>query len=71
MKCLTCSKTIEWMENIGYENDACVINVLPGYGSRYDLSNFKSVICDDCIEKAVEDERIITETEYNEQDPRD
>lgn len=66
IKCICCSKEIKHLDGSpsGRADQACyddglVHTVVAGYGSRHDTEQLLCGICDDCIEKAKEDGRLI------------
>ena len=68
MKCLVCGKDIKmlWPHTEGSNlNDATEFNIYGGYGSKFDLSEYKAIICDNCLETAISKNRAIhTKTVY-------
>ena len=66
--CLVCGKDIKmlWPHTEGSNlNDATEFNIYGGYGSKFDLSEYKAIICDNCLETAISKNRAIhTKTVY-------
>lgn len=63
--CLICEKAVIylWPEELAptAENldGACDIQIAGSYGSDYDTSVFKAIICDECMDKAIQSRRVI------------
>lgn len=68
-KCIVCAKILEResmtpkSEIIEAHKDnweyATVDIIIPGWGSRYDMTEILIGVCDDCIQKCIEDGRIV------------
>jgi hypothetical protein len=39
-------------------NSAAWVHIYPGYGSNFDLDSYIAVMCDDCIDAAIQSKRI-------------
>lgn len=66
IKCFGCGKKIEPMEknsksraNCDMWNDGLVHDVTAGFGSKHDCDGFIIGICDECIDDAMKDGRLI------------
>jgi hypothetical protein len=73
MKCICCSKKIkslhkfddkENLENNMWD-DGCVDVIIPGYGSKYDMTVFYICVCDECIEKKLKEKILTIKVDYN------
>jgi hypothetical protein len=64
--CLICEKAVVylWKEKIVYNesptnlNYACDVTIIGGYGSVFDLNEYAAIICDDCLDKAIQSRRV-------------
>lgn len=72
--CLVCEKAVLYLwteeqagtaENL---NSACDIQIAGSYGSDYDLSLYKAIICDECMDKAIQSKRVTFVKDYLDQD---
>jgi hypothetical protein len=74
IKCICCSQKIKPLDRISdkenLENnmwrDGEVGTIMPGYGSRYDMTLFYIGICDDCIEEKLKEKVLVIKKEYYE-----
>jgi hypothetical protein len=72
IKCICCSQKIKPLDRISdkenLENnmwrDGEVETIMPGYGSRYDMTLFYIGICDDCIEEKLKEKVLVIKKEY-------
>lgn len=72
IKCICCNQKIKLLEKLHDKenleqnmwNDGCVDTIMPGYGSRYDMTLFYIGICDDCIEKKLKEKVLVIKREY-------
>jgi len=68
LKCMVCKKELKPLEEGEYEpekdmwDDAGVHTFVPGYGSKHDSTRFIVGICDDCIDKLVEEKLVIVKS---------
>lgn len=62
--CIICKKEIKylWGPETTFEatnlDDACDIEVYGAYGSRFDTMTYAATICDDCMDKLVQDKHV-------------
>jgi len=60
--CIVCEKAViyEWPDHEQATNldGACHIEIYGGYGSVFDLSAYAAIICDDCLDKAIQSRRV-------------
>lgn len=60
--CLICEKAViyEWPEHKEADNldGACHVVINGGYGSVFDLATYGAIICDDCLDKAIQSCRV-------------
>jgi hypothetical protein len=62
--CMICEKAVIylWNETNKFKgenlNGAAWTHIYPGYGSNFDLHRYIAVICDDCIDAAIQSKRI-------------
>jgi len=74
IKCICCSQEIKPLDRISNKKDIeqnmwCdgeVSTIMPGYGSRYDMTLFYIGICDDCIEEKLKEKVLVIKKEYYE-----
>ena len=65
MYCAICKKQVDFYEKeYNMINDGSYALISPGYGSKFDLTDIKVVICDSCIEEIVNDEDKIVEIKH-------
>lgn len=68
--CICCNKTIDLEEFNGHElygheikscmsPSSVVDEMVAGFGSRFDTSGFAIAICDDCMQKALNEKRAV------------
>lgn len=68
--CLVCEKAVIylWKElvNIEAENldGAVYMNLLAGYGSMFDMNEYEAIICDDCLDKAIQRNKVLFVKEH-------
>lgn len=53
LRCLRCSKKLK-LDRDKFVRDGAIVNIEPGYGSKYDCVNLRSHICDGCIAEIIE-----------------
>lgn len=69
--CLICEKAVIylWQElkDIEAENlDGAVYMVMvAGYGSVFDMNEYQAIICDDCLDKAIQRNRVLFVKEHS------
>lgn len=53
MKCALCSKKLEpvFADSEYQPHDGCEIQILGAYGSSYDMTTFRGLLCDTCVSK--------------------
>jgi hypothetical protein len=62
--CLICEKAVIylWPEEIAHTAEnldgASNIQIIAGYGSMFDLNEYAAIICDDCLDKAIQARRV-------------
>lgn len=72
IKCICCNEKIELLEKLHDKTnleqnmwrDGEVGTIMPGYGSRYDMTMFYIGICDNCIEKKLKEKVLVIKHEY-------
>lgn len=63
--CLICEKAVLYLWDTAIAGDAenldgaCDIQIAGSYGSDYDLSLYKAIICDECMDKAIQSRRVV------------
>lgn len=68
--CLVCEKAVIylWKElvNIEAENldGAVYMNLLAGYGSMFDMNEYEAIICDECLDKAIQRNKVLFVKEH-------
>lgn len=68
--CLVCEKAVIylWKElvNIEAENldGAVYMNLLAGYGSVFDMNEYEAIICDECLDKAIQRNKVLFVKEH-------
>jgi hypothetical protein len=62
LNCIICDKEIEYlfkdMEEYTNLSNAADIKIICAYGSSFDTHDFDAIICDDCLEKAVNSKKV-------------
>lgn len=62
--CLICEKAVVylWTEEQADDatnlNDAVDLKIVGSYGSRFDTNIYHAVMCDDCLDKAIQSRRV-------------
>lgn len=68
--CLVCEKAVIylWKELVDIEAEnldgAVYINLLAGYGSIFDMNEYQAIICDDCLDKAIQRNKVLFVKEH-------
>lgn len=64
--CLICEKAVMylWDKNvIGMETEnldgGVYMVMIAGYGSVFDMNEYQAIICDDCLDKAIQRNRVL------------
>jgi len=64
--CLICEKAVIylWSEELpdlpsANLDGAVYMNLLAGYGSMFDMNEYEAIICDDCLDKAIQRNRML------------
>lgn len=64
--CIVCEKAVMYLwyddlPGLSAENldGGVYINLLAGYGSVFDMNEYEAIICDDCLDKAVQRNRVV------------
>lgn len=64
--CIVCEKAVMYLWNkdvIGMETEnldgGVYIVMIAGYGSVFDMNEYQAIICDDCLDKAVQRNRVV------------
>lgn len=70
--CIVCEKAVMylWNKNLtGTQTSnldgGVYVNLLAGYGSVFDMNEYEAIICDDCLDKAVQRNRILFVKAHN------
>jgi hypothetical protein len=69
--CLICEKAVIylWKELIDIEAEnldgAVYMTMVAGYGSVFDMNEYQAIICDDCLDKAIQRNRILFVKEHH------
>jgi hypothetical protein len=71
--CILCEKAIIhlWPEDLiesGATNNldsAAYMYIIAGYGSNFDMNEYQAIICDDCLDKAIQRNRVIFVKEHS------
>lgn len=64
--CLICEKAVIYLWNKTYENSrqptnlnsASEIKIESSYGSNFDANDYSAIICDECLDKAIQSKRV-------------
>lgn len=62
--CLICEKAVIylWPEELagGTTNldSACDLTIMASYGSEFDMNEYTAIICDECLDKAIQRNRV-------------
>lgn len=62
--CLICEKAVIylWPEELagGTTNldGACDVTIMASYGSEFDMNEYTAIICDECLDKAIQRNRV-------------
>ena len=55
MKCILCDKKMEPIFDDSWElyqpKEGCEVQIIGAYGSEFDLTMYRGVICDSCVKK--------------------
>ena len=68
--CLVCEKAVIylWKELVDIEAEnldgAVYINLIAGYGSIFDMNEYQAIICDDCLDKAIQRNKVLFVKEH-------
>ena len=68
--CLVCEKAVIylWKELVDIEavnlDGAVYMNLLAGYGSIFDMNEYQAIICDDCLDKAIQRNKVLFVKEH-------
>lgn len=68
--CLICEKAVIYLwkelKDIEAENlDGAVYMIMvAGYGSVFDMNEYQAIICDDCLDKAIQRNRVLFVKEH-------
>ena len=68
--CLICEKAVIylWKELVDIEAEnldgAVYMNLLAGYGSIFDMNEYQAIICDDCLDKAIQRNKVLFVKEH-------
>ena len=68
--CLVCEKAVIylWKELVDIEAEnldgAVYMNLLAGYGSIFDMNEYQAIICDDCLDKAIQRNKVLFVKEH-------
>lgn len=66
--CLVCEKAVVYLwpehQDASNLNSACDVRIYGGYGSDFDLAVYHAVICDACMDKAIQSRRVNLHREY-------
>lgn len=68
--CLICEKAVMYLwgnENAGTSsnlNGAADISIIAWYGSQFDMNEYAAIICDDCLDKAIQKRRVVFVKEH-------
>ena len=69
--CMVCEKAVMYLwnkeespESINLDGGVYMIMVA-GYGSVFDMNEYQAIICDDCLDKAVQRNRVVFVKEHS------
>lgn len=68
--CLICEKAVIylWKELVDIEAEnldgAVYMNLIAGYGSIFDMNEYQAIICDDCLDKAIQRNKVLFVKEH-------
>jgi len=68
--CIVCEKAVIylWEELKGIEatnlDGAVYMNLIASYGSVFDMNEYQAIICDDCLDKAIQRNRVLFVKEH-------
>ena len=64
--CIVCEKAVMYLwdkDVIGMETEnldgGVYMVMIAGYGSVFDMNEYQAIICDDCLDKAVQRNRVV------------
>jgi hypothetical protein len=70
--CIICEKAVIylWPEEFGTGdtdnlNGATHLNFYAGYGSEFDCNEYQAIICDECLDKAIQRNRVLFVKEHS------
>jgi hypothetical protein len=70
--CIVCEKAVIylWPEEFGTGDTnnldgATHLNFYSGYGSEFDCNEYQAIICDDCLDKAIQRNRVLFVKEHS------
>jgi hypothetical protein len=60
--CLICEKAVIYLwpelEKPTNLNSACDVYIQGDYGSNFDMLKYEAIICDECLDKAIQSKRV-------------
>ena len=69
--CIVCEKAVMylWDKNLTNEqtnnlDGGAYMNIMPSYGSVFDMNEYEAIICDDCLDKAIQRNRVVFVKEH-------
>jgi hypothetical protein len=69
--CIVCEKAVMYLwdkDVIGMETEnldgGVYMVMIAGYGSVFDMNEYQAIICDDCLDKAVQRNRVLFVKEH-------
>jgi hypothetical protein len=69
--CLICEKAVVYLwskdqsERSTNLNNASDVKITAWYGSSFDMNEYKAVICDDCLDEAIQKRRVAFVKEHS------
>jgi hypothetical protein len=71
--CIVCEKAVIylWKEDMieagptSNLNGAVYMNLMGSYGSIFDMNEYQAIICDDCLDKAIQRNRVLFVKEHS------
>jgi hypothetical protein len=69
--CLVCEKAVMylWKELVDLDAEnldgGIYMTMIAGYGSQFDMNEYQAIICDDCLDKAIQRNRVLFVKEHS------
>ena len=71
--CILCEKAVIhlWPEDLIKDqptnnlDSAAYMYIVAGYGSNFDMNEYQAIVCDDCLDKAIQRNRVMFVKEHS------